>query len=73
MQVTVWSAVGDEGVQVMLSTTGACAAARTVRATEAVSLPAALDTVTETVLGPVELKLVLYASLLPASSPPLQA
>ena len=40
---------------------------------EALSLPPALVTVSETVLEPVELKLVLYVAPLPLEAPPLQA
>ena len=72
VQVMDSSAVGDEGEQLMLSITGAwtAASATTVRVTEAVSLPAALVTVSEMVLAPVELKLVLYVAMLLPTGPP---
>ena len=73
MQVTDWSTVGEDGEQLMLSITGAWTASKTVRLIESVSLPTELVTVSETVLEPAELKLVLYVALLPVSAPPLQA
>ena len=71
--MTDWSTVGDEGEQMTLSITGAWTASKTVKLIESVSLPAALVTVSETVLEPVELKLVSYVALLPLDGPPLQA
>ena len=63
--------VGEDGEQLMLSITGACPAAWTVMVAESVSLPAALVTVSETVVEPAELKLVLYIAVLPLDAPPL--
>ena len=60
MQVTDWLAVGEVGVQLMLSTTGAdTVAAATVTVVDPLALPAELVTVSEMVLAPAELKLVL--------------
>ena len=53
----------------MLSITGAGTA--TVTVVDPLLLPPALVTVSETVFEPDELKLVLYAALLPRDDPPL--
>ena len=47
--------------------------AATVTVVDPLALPPALVTVSETVLAPAELKLVLYVALLPLDAPPLQA
>ena len=73
MQVTVSPTVGEDGEQLMLSITGACTegSATTVTVVDPLALPAELVTVSETVLEPAELKIVLYVALLPLQAPPL--